>query len=185
MKRPTVPMGRNTRQRSVCRPAILCGLIAGLSLAGCVTTTSTAEIAASLPPVSAEAGALADSPSAVTSSAMPGTGRLLLPNATALPGENFLLSMPGTGLFGPYAVDELLRRLGSMPHPFEYVIARDFIPAGGLTTTLFVEDEPEPGITCVLAVRPADAGRTTATVMRNCVPGDRARALAPMSISAL
>lgn len=185
MKRPTVPMGRNTRRHPACRPAILCGLIWSLSLGGCVTTTSTAEIAASLPPVSTEAGTLADSTYAPTSPALPATGRRLLPNATALPGENFQLSIPGTGLFGPYSVDEILRRLGSMPHPFEYVIARDFVTAGGLTTTLFVEDEPQPGITCVLAIRPADAGRSTATVMRNCVPGDRASALAPMATSAL
>lgn len=106
--------------------------------------------------------------------------RRLLPNDTALPGENFVLTLPNRSLTGRTSIAEILRINGPMPYPFEYVIARDFAPIGGGLG--FVRATPEDGVTCVLVAGTADglAGAGRPIFMRNCVAGDAAAALAPV-----
>lgn len=106
-------------------------------------------------------------------------GRRLLPNATALPGENFI-STQRSGGFAGFGIEGALRQAGPLPMPFEYAIARDFVPIQGGAYS-YVARSPEPGITCVLVIGSGGAfasGYTT--MMRNCVEGDLARALAPL-----
>ena len=113
--------------------------------------------------------------------------RTLLPNDTALAGENFILRQRRGGLGGAVSVAQLLRTLGPPPAPFEYVIARDFVATDGFGSRFaYVQATPAEGVSCVLAVgsTPGAAGGATAVLMRNCVPGDVARALAPISSSA-
>jgi hypothetical protein len=106
-------------------------------------------------------------------------GRRLLPNETALPGENFI-STQRSGGFAGFGLEGVLRQAGPLPTPFEYAIARDFAPLPGGAYN-FVARSPEPGITCVLVIGAGGAftgGYTT--MMRNCVEGDLSRAIAPL-----
>lgn len=111
-----------------------------------------------------------------------GGSRRLLPNATALPGENFVTTVPAGRFGGQSSVAQVLSRAGVLPSPFEFAIARDFAPAPGVPGTSYVFATPQDGVTCVLAIAPAATG---ALMMRNCVPGGTAEALAPLASSSI
>jgi hypothetical protein len=108
-------------------------------------------------------------------------GRTLLPNDTALPGENYILTLPLADLRGS-AVQDVVAQAGALPSPFEFTIARDFqpLPGGALS---YVARSPEPEITCVLVIGSETPG--TAVLMRNCVRGDLSRALEPLATTAI
>ena len=105
----------------------------------------------------------------------------MLPNNTSLPGENFIRSVPGGGFLGG-SVNQILRSAGPLPSPFEFTIARDFIPMNGGTMS-YVARTPSPGVTCVLAAGRAQPtyGSGATILMRNCVNGDVEQALAPVA----
>jgi hypothetical protein len=106
--------------------------------------------------------------------------RRLLPNDTALPGENYVLALPNRGFTGRTPMPEILRIVGPLPHPFEYAIARDFVPIGA-SGLGYVRATPEEGVTCVLVAGDGGAlsGAGSPIFMRNCVRGDLRSALAP------
>jgi hypothetical protein len=108
-----------------------------------------------------------------------GAGRLLLPNQTSLPGENFVLTVPGASMFGRISPELVLRAASPLPPPFEFAIARDFEPLPGSPGYSYVVRTPEIGVTCALVAGPG--GGSSGTLMRNCVHGDLARALAPLA----
>jgi hypothetical protein len=76
--------------------------------------------------------------------------RRLLPNPTALPGQNYVLMLPNVSLTGRTSIAEILRVVGPLAHPFEYAIARDFAPVSASGGLGFVRATPEQGVTCVL-----------------------------------
>jgi hypothetical protein len=136
-----------------------------------------------LPSAAPDAGAM---PSAgFAPLAQPGREtRTLLPNDTALAGENFILVRPAGRFGGQPALDRALGALAPLPAPFEFAVAQDFRPVDGYGSPFsYIAIEPSEGVTCALAVgATASAAGTPATVMmRNCTRGDAIRALAPVA----
>lgn len=128
-------------------------------------------------------GDYAPTPIAVTSDAGR-AGLRLLPNATALPGDNYVLVRPAGGFGGRTSLGQLLRSAGALPAPFEYAIASDFTPIPGFGAGLsYLERTPAEGVTCVLAIGSTASGygRPDSIIMRNCVQGDASLALAPIA----
>lgn len=120
-----------------------------------------------------------------------GTGqaptRITLPNETAQPGENFVLALPA-GRFGGDRVGAVLRSASPLPFPFEYTIDRDMVPVPGSGGNfVYTTAHPDERVTCVLVIgtRGAGLGRPSSVMMRNCVNGDAARALAPLASLAI
>lgn len=168
--------GRSGRHRSW----VLALLCAG-ALAACQTTTGRAPF---------------DSPGALDATgsfqanrvpvATPGTtigpqsrGRVLLANETTLPGDNFIERKPVTG-FGT-GVSRLISSAGPLPPPFEIAFPRDFQTArSDLGTYHFIQSRPEGGVLCVLALRESGF-RSEVVVLRNCIKGTLAEALAPIT----
>lgn len=116
---------------------------------------------------------------------------LALENATTLPGDNFL-RMRAHFVDGPrpphFALDELMRLNGGWPAPFDVADAGALRPGQDSAGDFVFAERRVAGATCVLALRrlTADANLTPPDVqamdviLRNCVAGDRAEALAPM-----
>jgi hypothetical protein len=104
------------------------------------------------------------------------SGLRLLPNATSLPGDNYVLVRPARGFGGPMSLEAALRSAAPLPAPFEYAIASDFAAAtpGGVR---YLARSPAEGVTCALAV---GASGSSSVIMRNCVNGDVSLALAPI-----
>ncbi len=118
--------------------------------------------------------------------------RLLLPNHTALPGDNFVyLRAEAPGFLadaGRLRLQRVLAQAGGLPPPFTQaeldILRSDEDTAGTLT---WAEWASGAGTTCVLAIRRFDVGdrllpgRAVALdmVMRNCVRGDVGEALEP------
>lgn len=159
-------------------------LMAATLLAGCMQPSNTGMI--NLPPADASlstTGPAATAPLMTPIGAGYGSQRQLLRNETSLQGENFLLTMPGEGLFGPKSAARILQDAEPLPFPFEFVIAEDLQPVGGLGGSLgYTSNTPAPGTTCVLVAGPGGIsyGSTTAVLMRNCVNGDVQEALSPL-----
>ena len=162
------------------------GLAAGAlmaALASCAPSATTTDIAAMLPSAAPDAGAL---PTAGFAAAvLPGQEtRALLPNDTALAGENFILVRPAGRFAGQPTLARRLGALTPLPAPFEYAVAQDFQPVDGYGSPFsYIATEPSEGVTCALAVgATTSAAGTPATVMmRNCTRGDVTRALAPVA----
>ena len=108
------------------------------------------------------------------------TGLRLLPNATALAGDNFILVQAARGFGGPMSLDQALRSAAPLPAPFEYAISSDFTRRSGLA---YLERTPTEGVTCVLAFGSSASatGRRNPVIMRNCVNGGTSLALAPIA----
>jgi hypothetical protein len=134
-----------------------------------------------LPPVGGATAPGADGPAPAPAVGMLSTGasRTMLPNETALPGENFIRSVPGGGFLGG-SLDQILRSAGPLPSPFEFTISRDFVPMNGGAMSYAVRT-PSPGVTCVLAAGRNSRGSGARILMRNCVNGDVGEALAPVA----
>lgn len=110
--------------------------------------------------------------------------RTVLANDTALAGENFLLRLPEGGPFDGGSVSGILSAAGPLPPPFEFAIARDFVPLNGGALS-YIARTPAPGVTCVLAAGRAGSafGPSGRILMRNCVRGSVEQALAPVAPS--
>lgn len=159
-------------------------LIAATLLAGCMQPADTGMI--NLPPAEPAPGlndATGAAPLISPVAAGYGAQRQLLPNATSLQGENFLLTMPGDSLFGPKSAERILQDAEPLPYPFEFVIAQDLQPVNGVGGSLgYTSNSPVPGTTCVLVAGQGGIsyGSSTAILMRNCVNGDVDEALSPL-----
>jgi hypothetical protein len=158
---------------------VLSGLIAG-----CMPQTGQQIV--TLPPVDSipqESGFLVNDPLLLPMEAAYSAQRRLLPNQTALQGENFILQMPGQDLFGPKSAQAVLRDADGLPYPFEFVIAEDLQPIPGMGENYgYTSSSPTPGVTCVLVAGSGGFayGAAPAVLMRNCVNGDVRAALAPL-----
>lgn len=118
--------------------------------------------------------------------------RVLLPNATSLPGENFVyLSAQQPTFFvsgGRQQLQQVLAQVGGLPSPFtkeELQALRSREDSAG--TLNWAEWTSGAGTTCALALRRLDHGNRMMPdgaiaidmVMRNCVRGTIEQALAP------
>ena len=132
-------------------------------------------------------GALSPDVGSVASFSAVGTpAMVVLPNDTALAGENYIRTLPQGSFVPSTSLDGVLRLAGPLPPPFEFIIGRDLVPAVDGPYS-YAARNPAPGVTCVLAIGGATAAYATpaAILMRNCVRGDLTRALAPMNAHSL
>ena len=123
--------------------------------------------------------------------------RILLPNRTALRGENFVLlhsEASPLSVGGRFRPTELMASAGGTPYPFERFEDLAFrTTTDALGTMSWASWSNHAGLNCVLAFRRLDA--TTRTLMsgtgamdmmlRNCIHGSEDAALAPIGPEAV
>lgn len=122
---------------------------------------------------------------------------ITLPNATAMRGENFIaiVALRQEGLSsGRLAAGDALAQFRADLYPFAAVAGGDLISGtDALGAYSWAEKEVAPGLTCAMAIRtlrfparPMPPGIASMTVvMRNCVPGTAADAMAPFAAERL
>lgn len=118
--------------------------------------------------------------------------RILLPNSTAIAGENFILLRSEKTLIssgGRLLPEKLLRSTDGAPYPFGEFKSLTFKSSDDLSGTLnWATWTNNAGLTCVLAFRRLEAtsrivlpGTAAMDMMlRNCVHGSEENALAPI-----
>ncbi|MFN3955240.1 MAG: hypothetical protein ACK4LQ_12375 [Pararhodobacter sp.] len=123
--------------------------------------------------------------------------RIVLPNATAVRGDNLLLLRAQTDdsmRLSEFNFAEVSARFGGLPAPFER-LSENAMMSGqdALGSYVFASQAIGNGTTCVLLMRRLGVGarplprgtQALDVVMRNCVVGDMAQALAPAGERAL
>lgn len=167
--------------------------LSGLGLTACVTTDPQSYTTTEIAPdgevrfrSDRSAASFGTSPAAPVAPAITGlsgaAAYTVLPNRTNVPGAN-TLERRGGALRGTSA-DAVLRAAGPLPAPFEFLLASDLQPARGQFGALFYYAQRFVGGTnCVLALQPEPQG-TGVLLLRNCVPGGQAEALAPLTTGA-
>ena len=123
--------------------------------------------------------------------------RIVLPNATAVRGDNLLQIRAQTAdsaRLQEFNFDEVAARFGGMPAPFERLTDSSLTSGrDSLGSFVYARETIGSGTTCVLVMRRLGIGarplpRGTSAldlVMRNCVVGSVEQALAPMGERAL
>uniref|UniRef100_A0A2A3JYX5 Uncharacterized protein n=1 Tax=Alloyangia mangrovi TaxID=1779329 RepID=A0A2A3JYX5_9RHOB len=123
--------------------------------------------------------------------------RILLPNPTALRGENFILlhsEASPLSVGGRFRPTELLASAGGTPFPFERFEDLAFrTTADALGVMSWASWSNHAGLNCVLAFRRLDATARTLQsgtsamdmMLRNCVHGSEDAALAPIGPEAV
>lgn len=123
--------------------------------------------------------------------------RIVLPNETAMPGDNVIhvrAQNQDSMRLGEFNFDEIAARFGGLPSPFERLTASGLRSGSdSLGRYVYGQEAIGTGTNCVLVLRrmgvgarPLPAGtQALDMVMRNCVNGSVAQALAPMAGGAL
>lgn len=170
------------------------GVLGAGCLAGCVAGTSSPTTTFAEPQPTGEirfrsdsgqGGASVSSASASTNAPFGGSvygGPVFasLPNRTKVPGPN-LVETRFTKPRGnsPAA---LLRAAGPLPAPFEFLLANDLRAARDNAGRVFYyAPRVVSGASCVLGLRADPSPNGGVVILRNCVPGGEAEALAPFT----
>lgn len=123
--------------------------------------------------------------------------RIVIPNATAVRGDNLLLLRAQTDdsmRLTEFNFAEVSARFGGLPAPFERLSENSMMSGQDvLGSYVFASQAIGNGTTCVLMMRRLGVGarplprgtQALDVVMRNCVVGDMAQALAPAGERAL
>lgn len=119
--------------------------------------------------------------------------RIVLPNATAVRGDNLLLLRAQTDSsmrLGEFNFAEVVARFGGLPAPFER-LSENAMMSGqdALGSYVYASQTVGNSTTCVLMMRRLGVGarplprgtQALDVVMRNCVAGNLAQAMAPAS----
>jgi hypothetical protein len=168
------PEGRLHRRRR----GLLTAVLFSSALLGCAEPAPLLDV---LPPAAGGSDRLSGAGAFLPSASV--AMRQLLPNDTALPGENHILWLPSPRSGRPMSLTRILDASGPLPHPFEFAIHSDFAPvAGGAGGLSYLSAQPAADVTCVLVAGLGRAGHGASgpMLMRNCVRGSAAEALAPV-----
>ena len=122
--------------------------------------------------------------------------RITLPNATSFRGENVLILRAQTASSASrsrFSLEEMLPRFGGAPSPFTSISDADLmVSEDRYGTFVYTSRRMAEGQVCVLAMRRAETGArplprgSTALdmMLRNCIHGSVAEALAPIGDTA-
>ncbi len=118
--------------------------------------------------------------------------RIVLPNATAISGDNTIqvrAQTRSTARLNEFSIEDITARFGGLPAPFTSLQPSSLLSGRDeLGAYTYATERVGTGITCVLVMRrltgsarPLPQGAAALdVVMRNCVPGSAEQALAPM-----
>lgn len=118
--------------------------------------------------------------------------RIILPNGTGLRGDNIIQIRAQTGAsarLDQFGFDEVSTRFGGLPYPFQRLNAGELLGGeDGLGSFVYGRETVGADTVCVLVLRRLTVGarpmprgtQAMDVMMRNCVNGTEAEALAPL-----